>query len=369
VISTKFSTSSYCCFNEVKVNNNNNYKLAAENVNRDLKNMHADIRKLFTTNKPELKQICDYFFDGTGKSIRPLILCTISRALNIHYYKSKDPNFKIEKEKLFLNSQRQIALIAEMIHVASLIHDDIIDNSDLRRGKASINSQWGCHKAVLAGDYVLAVASKALAQLENNKVVESISLILDDLVKGELMQFGAKELENERFEHYSTKTYRKTASLIANSCKSVAILLVDPSGLNKFSQKDLDIINLAFEFGKNIGIAFQLIDDVLDFTQHSDKLGKPGFGADLRLGLATAPVLFAASEYPQLNPMIMRRFSYEGDVTKAFEFVMKSSGIKETRYLASKYCENAEKLINKLYSSEEVDYLRFLIKNVINREK
>ncbi len=373
VISSKFSTSPCRYLNEINANNDNNnnkkHILAADYVNRDLKNMHADIRNLFTTNKPELKQICDYFFDGTGKSIRPLILCTMSRALNIHFYKSKDPSYKIEKDKLFLNSQRQIALIAEMIHVASLIHDDIIDNSDLRRGKASVNSQWGCHKAVLAGDYVLAVASKALAQLGNNQVVESISLILDDLVKGELMQFGAKEQENERFEHYSTKTYRKTASLIANSCKSVAILLVDPSGSNKPSQKELDIINLAFECGKNIGIAFQLIDDVLDFTQHSDKLGKPGFGADLRLGLATAPVLFAASEFPQLNPMIMRRFSNEGDVAKAFEFVMKSSGIKETRYLASKYCENAEKMLNKLYSSEDVEYLKYLIKNVINREK
>lgn len=111
---------------------------------------------------------------------------------------------------------------------------------------------------------------------------------------------------------------------------------------------------MAFECGKNMGIAFQLIDDVLDFTSHSDKLGKPGHGADLRLGLATAPVLFAASQYPQLNAMIMRRFSNENDVSKAFEFVLKSDGIKETRYLAHKYCQNAENILNKLKPSDEI---------------
>lgn len=336
-------------------------------MHKDLENLHKDICKLFITDKLELKQISDYYFDGSGKSIRPLIICSMARALNVHYYLSKNKSYN--SENILINSQRQIALIAEMIHVASLIHDDIVDNSDLRRGKISVNSKWGCHKAVLAGDYILAVSSKALAKLGNTNVVETLSNVLEDLVKGELMQFGTKENENERFEHYSTKTYRKTASLIANSCKSVAILLVQENNNKAMDEKDNELVNMAFECGKNIGIAFQLIDDVLDFTSHSDKLGKPGSGADLRLGLATAPVLFAAGQYPELNAMIMRRFSDEGDVRKAFDFVLKSDGIKETRYLASKYCENAENILNKLNKSSEIDYLKYLIKTVINREK
>jgi decaprenyl-diphosphate synthase subunit 1 len=184
-------------------------------------------------------------------------------------------NKKKNRENILLNSQRQIALIAEMIHVSSLIHDDIIDNSDLRRGKPSINSQWGCNKAVMAGDYVMAIGSRTLAKLGNTRVVETLSLVLEDLVKGELMQFGTKESENERFEHYTMKTYRKTASLIANSCKAIAILLIDNHKSIALT-KDYELIQMAYECGKNIGIAFQLIDDVLDFTSHSDKLGKPG---------------------------------------------------------------------------------------------
>ena len=255
--------------------------------------------------------------------------------------------------------QRQIALIAEMIHVSSLIHDDIIDSSELRRGKTSVNSQWGCHKAVMAGDYVLAISSRALAKLGNPAVVETLSQVLTDLVQGELMQFGSKEAENERFHHYTTKTYRKTASLIANACKSVALL----------GGGDSELPDVSFEFGKSLGMAFQLIDDVLDFTTHSDKLGKPGCGADLRLGLATAPVLFAASQFPQLNAMIMRRFKNPGDDQHAFELVMRSDGIYETRLLANSYCLNAGKLLDKLTPSPEVQYLRDIIDTIKNRDK
>ncbi len=139
-------------------------------VKTDLTNLHTDIRSMFATSRPELKQICDYYFDGSGKAIRPLIICAWSRALNKHLETKND-----DSNSYILKSQRQIALIAEMIHVSSLIHDDIIDNSDLRRGKTSINSQWGCHKAVMAGDYVMAVSSRSLAQLGKSKKKQPLS--------------------------------------------------------------------------------------------------------------------------------------------------------------------------------------------------
>ncbi len=187
--------------------------------------------------------------------------------------------------------------------------------------------------------------------------------MLEDLVQGELMQFGSKESENERFKHYTTKTYRKTASLIANSCKAIALLTLE----NK-KNSNSDLVEMSFEFGKNLGIAFQLVDDILDFTSHSDNLGKPGSGADLRLGLATAPVLFASAKYPQLNAMIMRRFSDEGDCARAFEFVMSSDGIEDTRNLAESYCHNAEKILNRLKPCQEIVYLREIVKSVVNRK-
>ena len=155
-----------------------------------------------------------------------------------------------------------------------------------------------------------------------------------------------------------------------NNIPLALVLFLMWYGLQKSIKEtdDLDIVKLSFEFGKNLGIAFQLIDDVLDFTSHSEQLGKPGVGADLRLGLATAPVLFAASKYPQLNAMIMRRFSQKDDVKKAFEFVIESDGIRETRFLASKYCENAENILNKLGKSQETNFLRHYIRKLTLRD-
>lgn len=120
-----------------------------------------------------------------------------------------------------------------------------------------------------------------------------------------------------------------------------------------------------------MGIAFQLIDDVLDFTSHSDALGKPGHGADLRLGLATAPVLFAAAKHPQLNAMIMRRFANADDVARAFEYVLASDGIAETRFLAAKYVENAERILDAKFTrpTPERDFFKSLVRSVLTRDK
>lgn len=128
------------------------------------------------------------------------------------------------------------------------------------------------------------------------------------------MQMGSKEDESERFSHYIHKSFKKTASLIAYTCKAVALL----SGANQSFQE------AAFQYGRNLGIAFQLVDDLLDFVSSQAELGKPA-ATDLKLGLATAPVLFACEKFPELNVMIMRRFSEPGDVERAYDFVMKVS--------------------------------------------
>lgn len=192
-------------------------------VKNDLKKMHNDIRSMFSSDNPELLEISRYYFDGSGKSIRPQLICALARMIN-----------RERNEQVLYPTQREIALIAEMIHVASLIHDDIIDQSKFRRGRSSVNARWGALKAVLVGDHILAVASRAIAKIGDARVVETLSKVLDDLVKGELMQFANQENQTERFEHYTVKTYRKTASLIANSCKAVAILAQNSNSYEHF---------------------------------------------------------------------------------------------------------------------------------------
>ncbi|XP_029978718.1 all trans-polyprenyl-diphosphate synthase PDSS1 [Sphaeramia orbicularis] len=314
---------------------------------RDLTSLYDDIKKELFVSK-ELKSLCDYYFDGKGKAIRPMIVVLMARALNIHSNRAGD----------LLPGQRAIAMISEMIHTASLVHDDVIDGSDKRRGKRTINEVWGERKAILAGDFILSAASMALARIGNNTVVKVLSQVIEDLVRGEFMQLGSKENENERFKHYLEKTFKKTASLIANSCKAVSILV----------NSDPEVHEIAFQYGKNVGIAFQLVDDVLDFTSGASQMGKPT-AADLKLGLATGPVLFACQQFPELHAMIMRRFSSKGDVDRAWQYVLQSDGVQQTTYLAQRYCQEAIRQLSMLRPSAERDALIRLTEMVLTRDK
>lgn len=179
--------------------------------------------------------------------------------------------------------QQRIAEIAEMIHVASLMHDDVIDEAKTRRGLASLNSIFSPKVAILAGDYLLARSSVTLAALRDPEVIQYMARVIENLVAGEIMQLRASDQDLSSFEHYLDKTFLKTASLIANSCKSIARLAMAPA----------EVVALAEAYGRHLGLAFQLVDDVLDFVGTSAILGKPALN-DLRSGLATAPVLFAA---------------------------------------------------------------------------
>ncbi|XP_062067150.1 all trans-polyprenyl-diphosphate synthase PDSS1 isoform X4 [Lepus europaeus] len=180
---------------------------------RDLKGLYEDIRKELLISTAELKEMSEYYFDGKGKAFRPVIVVLMARACNIHHNDSRDVQA----------SQRSVALIAEMIHTASLVHDDVIDDASSRRGKHTVNKIWGEKKAVLAGDLILSAASIALARIGNTAVISILTQVIEDLVRGEFLQLGSKENENERFAHYLEKTFKKTASLIANSCKAVCL--------------------------------------------------------------------------------------------------------------------------------------------------
>ncbi|KAG9356107.1 hypothetical protein JZ751_000951 [Albula glossodonta] len=279
------TTQNVCCFKNL--HSDAKVKDPFMLAQKDLKNLYDDIKKEMFVSKSELKALCEYYFDGKGKALRPMIVVLMARACNLHSNREGD----------LLPGQRSIAMISEMIHTASLVHDDVIDGSDKRRGKTTINEVWGEKKAILAGDFILSVASMALARIGDTTVVTVLSQVIEDLVRGEFMQLGSKENENERFKHYLEKTFKKTASLIANSCKA-------------------------------------LVDDVLDFTSCANHLGKPS-AADLRLGLATGP----------------------------------SDGVRQTNYLAQRYCQEAVRQISKLRPSAERQALIQLTELILTRDK
>jgi len=310
--------------------------------------IHSELDHELEVNS-ELGEMSKYYFDGQGKALRPVIAMCVGHAFNQH---------SGEMTEVKKKNQRKVAIISEMIHTASLVHDDVLDHAETRRGKVSVNTKWDCRKSAMCGDYILAVGSKLLAQVGNQDVVEILSQVLADLVQGEFMQLQNKEEESERFEHYLSKSFNKTASLMAYSCKANAVL----SGVGA------EEVQAAFQYGRKIGIAFQLVDDLLDFVSSADQLGKPA-AADLKLGLATAPVLFASAKYPELNEMIERRFSQPGDVETAFQLVLSSNGLEETRELARTHCREAIQALDIVHESEYKAALVGLCDKVLHRLK
>ncbi|KAI0307612.1 isoprenoid synthase domain-containing protein [Multifurca ochricompacta] len=268
-----------------------------------------------------------------------------------------------------LPTQTRLAQIIEMIHVASLLHDDVIDHADLRRGAASAPAAFGNKYTILGGDFLLGRASAALSRLGESEVVELIAGVITNLVEGEILQMnkvaqqsaalvGASHVGSDSWNIYLRKTYLKTASLMAKGARAAVVL---GGGREGEVWKEV-----AYAYGRNLGIAFQLVDDVLDYESGEAALGKPG-GADLQLGLATGPALYAWEEHPEMGSLIARKFEKEGDVELARELVRRSSGVERTRELARAYADKALETLEHLPESEARSALEVLTERVVKR--
>uniref|UniRef100_A0A915EVT1 Decaprenyl-diphosphate synthase subunit 1 n=1 Tax=Echinococcus canadensis TaxID=519352 RepID=A0A915EVT1_9CEST len=317
----------------------------------DVKRIPDDIKNVLLTSSPRISVIADYAFSGKGKMLRPLLVLLMAACANGHndysIITSDNPTPVLifsdrHLKNTVTDAQHAIAVIAEMIHTASLIHDDLIDKAEMRRRKLATYRKFGSKDAVLVGNVTLLKASELLAKVGDAEVVSVLSTVLDDLIRGEFMQLTSNADENYRFHLYLEKTYKKTASLIANSCKAVTIL----------SKVGDALAESAYAFGRHLGMAFQLLDDVLDFVGQEDKLGKPAGGSDLQLGLATGPVLFAAQQFPELERMLQTGFRTPEDQKKALEFIHESNGVGQTRMLAEFHFQEAQRQLGHFKASD-----------------
>ncbi|MFQ6660994.1 hypothetical protein Gotur_029302 [Gossypium turneri] len=335
-------------------------------VANELSLIATRLRSMVAAEVPNLASAAEYFFKigAEGKRFRPTVLLLMATALDVHIPELSPPGIGDTLRTDLRTRQQRIAEIAEMIHVASLLHDDVLDDADTRRGVGSLNAVMGNKLAVLAGDFLLSRACLTLASLKNTEVVTLIATVVENLVTGETMQLTTASNKRFSMEYYMQKTYNKTASLMSNSCKSVALL----------AGHTAEIAMLAFEYGKNLGLAFQLIDDVLDFTGTSASLGK-GSLSDIRHGIITAPILFAIEEYPQLRAVVDKGFDNPANVDIALEYLGKSRGIERTKELAMKHANLAAAAIDSLPQSDDEDVIKSrqalidLTQRVITRNK
>mmetsp|Transcript_10166 Transcript_10166/g.32295 ORF Transcript_10166/g.32295 Transcript_10166/m.32295 type:complete len:370 (+) Transcript_10166:70-1179(+) len=241
-------------------------------VSAEVSSLSKHMRNLVRIEVPVLGEAATHLFAGSnggnsgGKKIRATMVLLTARALR----KQGSSNMR----------QRKLAEIIEIVHTASLFHDDVIDGADTRRGCPSVSAKFGDKVAILAGDFLLARACVALAKLENLAVVELISVVIEHLVRGEIIQMRPESGTSDThalLEAYLQKTFYKTGSLMANACRAAA-LLEDETQAN---------CDAAFAYGRHVGLAFQLVDDILDFEASDLELGKPAL-ADLQMGLVTA---------------------------------------------------------------------------------
>ncbi|KAG5404247.1 hypothetical protein IGI04_010366 [Brassica rapa subsp. trilocularis] len=298
------------------------------------------LRAMVVAEVPKLASAAEYFFKRG-------ILLLMATALNVRVPEALAAESADVVSSELRVRQRGIAEITEMIHVASLLHDDVLDDADTRRGVGSLNFVMGNKISVLAGDFLLSRACVALAALKNTEVVSLLATVVEHLVTGETMQMTSTTDQRHSMDYYMQKTYYKTASLISNSCKAVALL----------AGQSAEVAMLAFEYGKNLGLAFQLIDDVLDFTGTSASLGK-GSLSDIRHGIITAPILFAMEEFPQLRNVVGQLEKDPTNVDIALEYLGKSNGIQRTRELAMEHANLAAAAIGSLPETDDEDVKR-----------
>ncbi|KAK1299022.1 hypothetical protein QJS10_CPB14g00493 [Acorus calamus] len=280
-------------------------------VTDDLQMLNKNLRSIVGAENPVLVSAADQIFGAGGKRLRPAMVFLVARA-----------TAPIGGLKDLTVEHRRLAEIIEMIHTASLIHDDVLDDSGMRRGKETIHQIYGTRVAVLAGDFMFAQSSWYLANLENLEVIKLISQVIKDFASGEIKQASSLFDCDITLEDYLLKSYYKTASLVASSIKSAAI----------FSNVDKSMCDQMFEYGKNLGLSFQVVDDILDFTQSAEQLGKPA-ASDLAKGNLTAPVIFALQKEPKLREIIDSEFNEPGSLDSAIELVFKSGGIERARNL------------------------------------
>ena len=311
----------------------------------ELARVEDELRGYTRSDITPISQIGEYLLNAGGKRIRPAMLLLTAKMLG-------------EVSPMTI----RLGAVVEFIHNATLVHDDIIDAADTRRGRPSANSHWGNSMTVLAGDW-LYMQSFAMALAEKNfEVLNTLIDITQKMVEGELLQLTLLGKLQTTERELLDIVERKTAYLFSGCTKLPAIA----AGMNHGSAERLA------EVGKSLGMAFQLIDDLLDLTSSADVLGKP-VANDLKEGKMTLPVFFAIcnarpEDTVKVQKVLDERAFHSVDRAEILRLVERSEGLERTRSLAKEYAARAIRLLEEFPSSVYRDAMIRIPEFILNRE-
>jgi octaprenyl-diphosphate synthase len=345
-----------CCFNWLRRSGNQGeWRLATiknltgkeifELVRSDLQKVEEEFCAQSVSSVEPITEIAQYLQVSGGKRLRPALVLLSSKLCGYQDYPAI-----------------RLGAVVELIHTATLVHDDIIDGAETRRGRPSTNSRWGNHMSVLAGDWLYMQAFNVALAERNFKILDLLIGVTQVMVEGELFQLTHLRKLDVTEEAYLELADRKTACLFSISLRLGALLA---------ARSDEEEAKLG-SYGTNLGLAFQLIDDILDFTSSEEILGKP-IGSDLREGKVTLPLIYllqrcTAAEAQKVS-RVLQDESYDSvPFAEIMELIERYGTLQAARAKARQFAESAKRCLDIFPDSQYKDALRSLAEFIVERE-
>ena len=315
-------------------------------IESDLEQVDTTFKERATSGLDILNSASMHALGSPGKRLRTA-LTLLSGKLNTYRF-----------EKLLL-----LSVAFEMTHLATLIHDDIIDKAATRRGNPTVNALWGDQVAILLGDYYFAKTAGLIADIEDPRIDHLFSDTVATVCEGTILELMTAGQASLSLQSYYEKISRKTACLIAACCKGGAII----SGA---SDKEVELL---YTYGLNLGIAFQIIDDILDYTEDQSTIGKPA-GNDLRQGMVTLPLIYALQaqqqngHLQQVQRLLDGSDHNEEEIREVIAWVLEGSNVERAQKDAYAYADKAREALHQFPASANRALLDELIDFVVRRK-
>ena len=305
-----------------------------------------ELRRNFESKIPTISDVGDHILAGGGKRLRPALLLLVSKML--HYEGYRDVVY---------------GAVIEFIHTATLVHDDIIDEAEIRRGRTSINYRWGNNLTVLVGDYIF-MHSMSMALAEGNlEILRLLSNVTIRMIEGEILGQEQNGRGDLTLDDYFDVVGRKTAALFGACCRIPAYLTDTPEAM----------ATSLFNYGFNLGVCFQIVDDLLDFTSTTEVLGKPAL-SDLKEGKLTLPLILAlprvtAAEREKIARIASLK-SFDGvEPGEVLDIVQKYETLDKTRAIARDYADRARAALAPFANSPAKETLEMALDFVMERDR
>ncbi|MCP3025855.1 heptaprenyl diphosphate synthase component II [Halobacillus sp. A5] len=311
-------------------------------LKQDLATIEEAVNETIQSENPVLREASSQLLRAGGKRIRPVFVLLAG----------KFGDYQIDQMKA-------VAVSLELIHTASLVHDDVIDEAEVRRGEPTIKSKWDNRIAMYTGDYIFARSLENLTSLNNPLAHQVLAETMVELCLGEIEQIKDKYNLEQNIRQYLRRIKRKTAILIAASCRMGAIA----ANVTKEEEKALHL------YGYYVGMSYQIIDDVLDFTASEKELGKPA-GSDLIQGNITLPVLYSLQDN-ELKSDLMSLFLKEnrvpGDFSAVIDKIKSNGSIERSLELSDRYLKKAYEALECLPQNRAKQTLKGIAKYIGKR--